>query len=204
MKKYKWIIFTLSIVLFFIMAYLVLNNKTGAFDYNIYKIIAFNVNPFLTKFYETITFFSSEIMISIISIIILLVFKNKKYGMLVIVNALCVVLLNYVLKMIFMRNRPFDLMIINETGYSFPSGHAMVSLGYYGFIIYLLWHMNLTKNKKYLYTALTAILILFVGISRIYLGVHYPSDILAGFAVSTAYLMVYTTFAKKYLKLGDL
>ena len=90
-------------------------------------------------------------------------------------------------------------MFITENGYSFPSGHAMAALGFYGFIIYLLWHMNLRKKVKIIFSVLLSILIILIGMSRIYLGVHYASDVFAGYLVSGAYLILYITLVKRYL-----
>ena len=157
----------------------------------------------MTGFYKFITFFASEVMILLVSLVLIIVFKNKKYGAFALLNAISILILNILLKLIFMRDRPYDLMIITESGYSFPSGHAMASLGFYGFIIYLLWHFNITKRMKILFSIMLSILILLIGMSRIYLGVHYASDVLAGYMVSGAYLILYITFIRKYLKFGD-
>ena len=204
MKRFKWILFAVFILLFCFLAYLVTNNQTISFDRFIYNIIARWQNDFWTGFYKFITNFASEFMIALISLAILLVFKNKRYGAYTFLNAVNIVILNIILKLIFMRDRPYELMIIMEDGYSFPSGHAMASLGFYGFIIYLLWHFNLDKKSKIIFTSLLSFLILLIGMSRIYLGVHYASDVLAGYTVSAAYLILYITFTKKSLKLrGD-
>ena len=201
MKKIKWLFLVLALLIFGVLAYLVTNNQTGDLDSSVYSIVTFSKTDFLTGFYKFITFFASEIMVGFISLVFILIFKNKRYGVFAIVNAVNIVVLNIVLKLIFMRDRPYDLMIINESGYSFPSGHAMAALGFYGFIIYLIWHFNLSKKAKIIFTILLAILILLIGVSRIYLGVHYASDVLAGYMVSTIYLILYITFVSKHLQL---
>lgn len=201
MKKIKWLCLVLALLIFGVLAYLVTNNQTGDFDSLVYDIVTFSKTDFLTGFYKFITFFASEIMVVFISLAFLLVFKNKRYGLFVFLNVVNIVVLNIILKLIFMRDRPYDLMIINETGYSFPSGHAMAALGFYGFIIYLIWHFNLGKSAKIIFTILLAILIVLIGVSRIYLGVHYASDVLAGYMISTIYLILYITFVSKHLKL---
>ena len=205
MKKIKWLFLVLALLIFGVLAYLVTNNQTGDLDSSVYSIVTFSKTDFLTGFYKFITFFASEIMVGLISLVFILIFKNKRYGVFAIVNAVNIVVLNIVLKLIFMRDRPYDLMIINESGYSFPSGHAMAALGFYGFIIYLIWHFNLRKRAKIIFTILLSILIILIGISRIYLGVHYASDVLAGYMISASYLILYITLISRYLKLrGDI
>ena len=103
------------------------------------------------------------------------------------------------LKNIVQRPRPLEYRIIDETGYSFPSGHSMVSAAYYGFIIYLIYKM--VENKKIKWTLITilSLLVISIGISRIYLGVHYTSDVIAGFLISISFLVIYTSIVSKIL-----
>ena len=204
MKKIKWVIFVIAILIFSFLAYFVLEGKTGEFDSFIYKIVTFNKTDFISGFYKFITNFASGIMVGIISLVFLIIFKNKRYGGFIFLNVFNIFVLNFLLKLLFMRDRPYELMIIDEVGYSFPSGHAMAAFGFYGFIIYLLWHFNLAKSAKIIFSVLLGVLIILIGVSRIYLGVHYASDVLAGYMVSLAYLILYITCVKKCLKFGDL
>ena len=204
MKKIKWVIFVIAILIFSFLAYFVLEGKTGEFDSFIYKIVTFNKTDFISGFYKFITNFASGIMVGIISLVFLIIFRNKRYGGFIFLNVFNIFVLNFLLKLLFMRDRPYELMIIDEVGYSFPSGHAMAALGFYGFIIYLLWHFNLAKSAKIIFSVLLGALIILIGVSRIYLGVHYASDVLAGYMVSLAYLILYITCDKKCLKFGDL
>lgn len=204
MKKIKWVIFVIAILIFSLLAYFVLKGKTGEFDNFIYKIVTFNKTDFISGFYKFITNFASGIMVGIISLVFLIIFRNKRYGGFIFLNVFNIFVLNFLLKLLFMRDRPYELMIIDEVGYSFPSGHAMAAFGFYGFIIYLLWHFNLAKSAKIIFSVLLGALIILIGVSRIYLGVHYASDVLAGYMVSLAYLILYITCVKKCLKFGDL
>ncbi|HHM2986226.1 TPA: phosphatase PAP2 family protein [Staphylococcus aureus] len=88
-------------------------------------------------------------------------------------------ILNPALKNIFDRERPTLLRLIDITGFSFPSGHAMGSTAYFGSSIYLLNRLN-QGNSKGILIGLCAAMILLISISRVYLGVHYPTDIIAG------------------------
>lgn len=95
-------------------------------------------------------------------------------------------LLNIILKSSFMRERP-DLWVqlVHETGYSFPSGHAMMSSAFAVALVIALWH----SRWRWWAVVFAGLFVLFVGASRLYLGVHYPTDILAGWLVSTAWVV---------------
>lgn len=97
--------------------------------------------------------------------------------------------LNYVLKNIFERARPDAFHLVVAAGYSFPSGHAMVSLCFYGMAAFLLARVMPSWRWRYMLGVVIAVLILAIGISRIYLGVHYPSDVVAGYTAGTMWLM---------------
>ena len=76
----------------------------------------------------------------------------------------------------------------------------MASFGFYGFFIYLIYKSNLNKKIKILLITILSLLILMKGLSRLYLGVHYATDVIAGFIVSLIILIIFTSFIKKYLK----
>lgn len=109
--------------------------------------------------------------------------RRKKETALLFCNLAGSWLLNEMLKVLFIRVRPDQsFFLIDVTGYSFPSGHAMVSSSFYGFMVYLLWkHQRRKWRAAWLIPWLGAFVILLIGFSRIYVGVHYPSDVLAGF-----------------------
>lgn len=94
---------------------------------------------------------------------------------------------NIILKLLFHRERP-DLWphLVNETGYSFPSGHAMASSALAFSIVFILWR----TKWRWLGVVIGALYILTVGFSRLYLGVHYPSDVVAGWCVSFAWVLI--------------
>lgn len=95
----------------------------------------------------------------------------------------------YVIKHIFYRARPIAEALYLETGSSFPSGHATMAMALYGFILYSIWKHDKHYLKKPFMIFLFALIIL-VGISRLYLGVHYLSDVLIGYAIGLIWLFV--------------
>jgi undecaprenyl-diphosphatase len=110
-------------------------------------------------------------------------------------------LLNNVLKLIFHRGRPeFATEFITHQSWSFPSGHAMNSLVGYGFLAYLLLESTTDRRARIAILVATTIVVGLVGFSRLYLGVHYPSDVIAGFLAGGIWLLVCITgyrFAKQ-------
>ena len=104
-----------------------------------------------------------------------------------------------ILKHILKRPRPTGYRLIEVSGYSFPSGHSMVSMAYYGFLIYLIYKYVKNKYIKWISICILSIFICLIGISRIYLGVHYTSDVLAGFLISITYLIMYIEIVNKFV-----
>ena len=103
-------------------------------------------------------------------------------------------------KHIIRRARPEGIALIEETGFSFPSGHSMVGFAFYGFIIYLIYKSNLKKQIKILLITLLSLLIFNIGLSRIYLGVHYVTDVLTGYMLGLICLIGFIELIyKKYI-----
>ena len=96
----------------------------------------------------------------------------------------------WVVKHIIQRPRPEGIALITETGYSFPSAHTMGSVVFYGFLVFLIWKYFKSKNLKIILTIILPIFALAIGYTRIYLGVHYFTDVVAGTLAGIAYLAV--------------
>ena len=198
-KRYK-VLIILLVIIFFLLLGFVKTNKIIAFDTYIYNLIISLKSDDFTKILTMITNLGDTLCIIAIIIICLVFFKDKIYPKLIIFNILGIVFLNQLLKHLIMRPRPTFPHLVEETGFSFPSGHSMAAFGFYGLFIYMIYKSNLkTKTKIFLIIPLS-ILIILIGLSRIYLGVHYFSDVLAGFITSLIYLILFIHFTKKYLK----
>ena len=112
------------------------------------------------------------------------------------VNLIVIASLNIILKNVFVRQRPNELRLIEETGYSFPSGHAMASTAVYGLLLYIVFREVKNKKIRNIACILQAILIFIIDMSRIYVGVHYASDVIAGTCLSIAYLILFIQIMK--------
>ena len=160
------------------------------------KLFKFNVSTPIAKF---MTNFGGAIFVISLTTILFFVIKDKKIGISIITNLGIVTILNQIIKFIMQRPRPTEFRIIEETGYSFPSGHSMVSLAFYGYLIYLIYKYINNKHLKRTLIIILSVLICIIGVSRIYLGVHYTSDVLGGFLISFAYLIIYIELVNKFV-----
>ncbi|MEO6636660.1 MAG: phosphatase PAP2 family protein [Ginsengibacter sp.] len=190
----------MAIVLFLITLFvfvsiadeIVLEHENG-FDASISNAILSLDSPVATKIFKTITFFgSSSFLFPAYSVIILYYLFRKKWKPAIDVAAIGITstALLYLLKDIFKRQRPLDPLLRNVTGFSFPSGHSFSSFTFFGMIAFLIWQTHLRKSWKIVGTAILFLLATSIAFSRVYLRVHYPSDVIAGFCLSMIWLMI--------------
>ena len=199
-KNLKWIILFICLIGFLALAEDVFNKEIMNGDIVGYNIVSkFLISDFTTPIAKFITNFGGAIFLIVLTIALFILIKNKKIGFSVFSNLVIITVLNQLLKRILQRPRPTEFRIIEETGYSFPSGHSMVSMAFYGYLIYLIYKYVKNKYIKWISITLLSILICSIGISRIYLGVHYTSDVLGGFLVSISYLVIYISATNKFL-----
>lgn len=198
-KNLKWIILFICLIGFLALAEDVFNKEIMKGDIIGYKMVStFLISDFATPIAKFITNFGGAIFLIILTILLLVVLKNKKVGLSICINLVVVTILNQLLKRLLQRPRPTEFRIIEETGYSFPSGHSMVSMAFYGYLIYLIYRFVKNKYLKWISIVLLSLLICLIGISRIYLGVHYTSDVLGGFLISISYLVIYISAFNKF------
>lgn len=198
-KNFKWIILFICLLMFIAILEDVFEKEIMKLDILGYGLISNIISDNITPIAILITNFGGAITLIGLTIIFLLIMKNKKMSFSILLNLVIVTFLNIFLKNIIQRPRPDDFRLINETGYSFPSGHSMISMAYYGYLIYLIFKFVKNKRLKTFFITFLCILILTIGLSRIYLGVHYTSDVIAGFVLSVSYLIIYTSIIKKYI-----
>lgn len=199
-KNKKWIALLICSILFAMIAEDVLEQERMFIDSTIYGALTNIISAKYTSFFTFITQLAGTPVLVALCVLLFIFIRNNRYGFIITLNLLNTTLLNQALKSIFTRPRPSILILADVSGYSFPSGHAMASMSFYGFIIYLLWQTQIRKKVKLILSMLLAVIIGLIGVSRIYLGVHYASDVIAGFLFSTGYLILFTHFVSNYLK----
>lgn len=198
-KNLKWFVLFIALIGFLALAEDVFNKEMMNGDIIGYKIIStFLISDFATPIAKFITNFGGAIFLITLTVILFILIKNKKIGLSIFSNLVIITVLNQLLKRILQRPRPTEFRIIEETGYSFPSGHSMVSMAFYGYLIYLIYKYVKNKYVKWILIVLLSILICSIGVSRIYLGVHYTSDVLGGFLVSISYLVLFISTVNKF------
>lgn len=179
--------------LFFFLTIFIINGNAIFFDEVIYNFL----HQFsLTSFFKVMTELGGIIGILIVMLFYLLGSKSKKNKQFFISLMLLNTAANVVLKLFFVRSRPYYEKLVSTSGFSFPSGHAMAISMCYGLFIYFLWQTNIKKVWKIIGTCFFLFIILSVCLSRIYLGAHYASDVLGGLLVSLFFLFFSIFFLK--------
>lgn len=196
MNKKRIFISSGAVLCFAFIAFMVMSSmETGqplVFDTLVRDGIMGLRNSILNPVLISITYLGNSETI-ILFCIVLLFFKKTRmsYGMPLAITASLSATLQTIIKISIQRARPpVENFLISQGGFSFPSGHSCTGLVFYGLLAYLVIHTNV-DNSVYKVVGRACIgLFLLIGFSRIYLGVHYPTDVLAGWALGTAVLMV--------------
>ena len=184
------------------IAVLVDDKKIARFDSVIISFVQGLESPGLTRIMKLFTFIGSGVSVSVLSLLVLFllykVFHHRRELILFIWVVFGTAILNEVLKIIFHRDRPTLHRIVEANGFSFPSGHSMTAFSFYGIITFLLWRHLKTSFARGLFLCFSIIMIVMIGISRIYLGVDYPSDVLGGFMASGCLMAVTIWYYQRY------
>jgi undecaprenyl-diphosphatase len=182
-----------SLFFFAWLAEEVLEGDAQAFDENVRLFVHRIAGEALTNFMNFVTFLGSTLFLSIIFVCVFIIFIRcnwKRAAILLTTTMAGAAILNFVLKVSFARARPvpfFDTPLPHS--YSFPSGHSLFAACFYGVLAWLIAAKIRKYPLKISIWTVAVLLILLIGLSRIYLGVHYPSDVLAGYAASIVWVL---------------
>lgn len=186
------ILFICALVAFTVIAYRIFNLENESFDFLVFDKVSSIVSLSTTRFMQFITFFGNHKFLIPANVLLIVYFlfikKHRWYSIKVPVIALGGLLLMFFLKQFFNRPRPLVPLLEPVKGLSFPSGHALMSMSFYGLIIFLVWENITNRFWKWFLTTLLLLFILLIGFSRIYLRLHYFSDVMAGFAAGIIWL----------------
>ncbi|MNH89994.1 putative undecaprenyl-diphosphatase YbjG [compost metagenome] len=209
MHGQKWFTkaFALSLICvlgFVFIAYSISDHHIHSFDEAVISSVQGLESPGLTVVMKAFTWIGSGIPVAVITlaaiVILYLVLKHRSELVFLAALAITSSLLNSVIKRIFKRDRPTLHRIAEANGFSFPSGHAMATIALYGGLAFLLWKHAPALIGRIIILTVSIVLILMIGVSRIYLGVHYPSDVLAGYLLSGSLLAIFIWYYQRYLE----
>ncbi|MGN8646514.1 phosphatase PAP2 family protein [Gracilibacillus sp. HCP3S3_G5_1] len=188
-----FIIIALTTSLFIELADDVLEEEKFFIDRIFQEYIVFSEEDRFYQIMGVVTEAGSVTFLTIASIILAVYLffmkESKWYSVFFSINMIGISLLTQILKLVFERDRPELIAQFDGTGFSFPSGHSTGSIAFYGFIIYLLWKKVSTKWLKGLCILVVALLAITIPISRVVLGVHFLTDIIAGMSLGLAWLI---------------
>lgn len=163
-------------------------------DMMIFEKIKPRVNSLNNKIMLFITFLGKHQFLIPANLILifyfLIVTKQNWFSIRVITIAISSLVLMLLLKQLFQRKRPLSPLLKAAKGLSFPSGHSIMAVTFYGLLIYILRNIIAPEWLKWVATILVVMLIILIGFSRIYLRVHYASDVLGGFIIGLLWLMI--------------
>lgn len=188
------VVFAISLFSFFFIAYRVFYlDKTGA-DEKAFAFAHSLVNDSTTSIMEFFTFFGSHYFLVPANLILCAYFllrKKSRYSIKISAIALSSLLIMVGLKLLFNRHRPLIPLLEPARGLSFPSGHAFMSVCFYGLLMLIIWKEERPHPVlKWVLLLLVISLLLMIGFSRIYLRVHYFTDVLAGFCIGFFWLFL--------------
>lgn len=177
---------------FFVLWLMVETDNASLIDDPVGNTVISMRSDWLTPIMKVITYIGNWQTITIICMVLLALRKTRlAYGVPLSIGALFVSLANKGVKALVMRPRPDQAMfLIEQGGWSFPSGHAITSMFFFGMLIWLIRRNVINRRLANILTVLLAIPMVLIGISRVYLGVHYPTDVLAGWCLGLLVIVI--------------
>ncbi len=185
------VVFVLFIIAFVNIVDELQEDEIKHFDDAVFIFIQSLISDRLTAIMKVITYLGGVqwiVLFTLLVIILLLVYKKYSLALFLALTTSVGGGFNWVLKWLFKRERPDMEALIEQSGYSFPSGHSMGSFILYGSIAFILFRAFDYRYLKWISAFTGGLLVLFIGLSRVYLHVHYASDIIGGFTAGGAWL----------------
>lgn len=190
MKKFRYVLAGICFIIFLGIMYSVLKYDSLSIDTSVYNFISNNIMTNGLHPYVKVITELGGVGFTVVLTLLIIIF-SKKYRWFIAGNVVATTLVNQIVKHLVRRPRPSVLRLVNESGYSFPSGHSMVSVALYGIIVYTIYMNVKNKYVKWISIVLLSLLVLLIGFSRIYVGVHYFTDVVGGFTLGLVVLIMY-------------
>jgi undecaprenyl-diphosphatase len=189
-----WLVAALALILFVWLAREVTRGDAMRLDTPIRNAVHDRSSPPLTAMMRGVSLCGSEVMLVPLGVILagwLVAAKRRRAAVVFGVAALGAEALDQIMKLLFDRPRPEPFFgLASPITHSFPSGHAMVSCCFFGVLAMILAAREPSHARRVAIFAGAALLVALMGFSRVYLGFHYPTDVLAGYAAAVVWLAV--------------
>ena len=202
------ILFLATVFIFWRITDEIVLEKDGGFDDVVFKMLSHYTNPATTYIMLLFTFFGSTKFLLPAYILLAGFFlfykRNRWQSLSVAAIGLTSIGLLFLLKNIFHRHRPLEPLTKNVIGYSYPSGHSFSSFTFFGLLTYIIWQTNIPKIWKWILSIVFIGMAACIAISRVYLHVHFASDVVAGFCLSIIWLSISLLILKKIQNSGKL
>lgn len=199
--KYKTITFIIILVIFVAIGMMVKGSTEGIlFDNQMLEYIHNNINPLLLRIMKIVSFIGSAyFIIPLMAIVLVYNYIRKKAfeSKILLMSTAGSWILNFLLKQVFQRTRPLQYFLVEQGGYSYPSGHTMVATSFYFAIAYIITRNIKDRRIKAICFIIATVAILVMGSSRLYLGVHWPTDIIGGFLMGYILFQISVTLIKQ-------
>ncbi len=188
------VIFTVILSLFLIITDEIVLEKETTFDNSVFQFLRAYTTSAVTAIMIFLTFFGSMKFLFPSYCLLVLYFilfkKNTLRSLNIAAIGLSSVALLFFIKDIFKRHRPVDPLLANVKGFSYPSGHSFSAFTFCGLLIYILWETQINIMWKWIGTFIFFLFATSIAASRVYLHVHYASDVIAGFCLSVLWLSI--------------
>lgn len=182
-----------GILLFLYIADEVVIEQEKMFDNLVVSFFDSITSSGLISTMKVFTFFGSATFLVPLYLVLIAYYifkRNYLFGTYILIITAGSTVLYSVLKLVFHRKRPIDPKISGVTGFSFPSGHALSAFVLASLLIYITWNSSFKNTSKWIISAFVCLFALLIGVSRIILKVHFPTDVIASFCVGTVWVIL--------------
>ena len=192
-----------AVFLFGLITHEVLWEKEEELDLHVFNLLSLHIiSPRLTAFMKALTYCASSRFLQVAYVLLVLSYlaaKDWKRAIEISVVGLGGFLVNYFMKLSFERTRPANPLVEPLQNFSYPSGHATSGFIFYGLLVYLVWKSGIANIYKYIIAVVLILFSILIGFSRVYLRLHYASDVVAGFCIGFIWLLL-CVWLMEYLK----
>lgn len=192
-----------AVFLFGLITHEVLWEKEEKMDLHVFNLLSLHlISPQLTAFMKVVTYCASRWFLQVayaLLVLSYLIAKDWKRSIEIAVVGLGGFLVNYFMKLSFERTRPENPLMEPLQNFSYPSGHATSGFIFYGLLAYLVWKSGIANIYKYIIAIVLILFSILIGFSRVYLRLHYTSDVIAGFCIGFIWL-IFCVWLMEYLK----